>query len=226
MFPASDPFVTGVGGTTLGVERQRRPRSWSRVGARPRSGVAYDADGKPIGYNQAPPGIFYAGGRWWCFGTVPAAELPARRGAGRPLAGVRRPKMRVEPDIAADADPYTGYLIGYTGRAVAYSVRSPYGGTSLATPAIAALVEHRLAGPLDADRLREPAAVRRRTVRATVYDVVADPCAGRHGVHRRRTRCRVLRLVPDHDRPRHQPAQRGRVTTPSPASGHRVTAPS
>ncbi len=57
--------------------------------------------------------------------------------------------MRVVPDVAADADPYTGYLVGQTvgGAFSTYAI----GGTSLACPVIAgiqALASQGLSAPL------------------------------------------------------------------------------
>ena len=136
VYPASDPFVTAVGGTTLGVgvDGARAVEvGWGST----RAGVAYDADGTPTGYTQALPGQFYIGG-----GGGPSALFaqPKYQRGIVPTAIAKQYSdhpMRVEPDIAADADPYTGYEIGYT---VDGSFQSmSYGGTSLATPIIASL---------------------------------------------------------------------------------------
>lgn len=137
VYPASDPLVTAVGGTSLGVDAAGARAvevGWGST----RAGVSYDAAGNPVGYAPAPPGTFYMGG-----GGGPSAVFaqPAYQRGVVPTDLARQygsQAMRVEPDIAADADPYTGYLIGWTVDGTYQT--SAYGGTSLATPIVAALV--------------------------------------------------------------------------------------
>lgn len=136
VYPASDPFVTAVGGTTLGVAADGS-RDLEVGWGSARAGVSYDANGTPTGYNQALPGQFYSGG-----GGGPSAIFaqPKYQKGVVPAAISEQygdSPMRVEPDIAAVADPYTGYEIGYTvGGQMSYM---SYGGTSLATPVVASL---------------------------------------------------------------------------------------
>jgi subtilase family serine protease len=137
-YPASDPWVTSVGGTSLAVDARNRylfETGWGTMSASP------TADGSAW---AGLPGTFSGGaggGRSALFGqpayqrgTVPAA-LSTSGGSGTP--------MRVVPDIAADADPETGMLIGITlalapGAAPVYA-EGRVGGTSLSTPLVAGI---------------------------------------------------------------------------------------
>lgn len=138
VYPASDPDATAVGGTTLGIDGDGSRAVEAGWGST-RAGVTYDASGEPNGYSSPLPGQFYigAGGGSSTLFAQPAYQ---RGVVPRNLSTqYSTTPMRVEPDIAADADPYTGYLIGYTVPGSTYQTES-YGGTSLATPIIAALV--------------------------------------------------------------------------------------
>lgn len=136
-FPAADPWVTAVGGTSLAVGAHDDyvwETGWGDKAA------TLTADG--TGWNQAP-GAFIGGsggGRSTRFpqpfyqrGTVPAALSTGATGG----------PMRVLPDIAADADPFTGLRTGaWQTPADAGSPvwkNSTNGGTSLATPLIAGI---------------------------------------------------------------------------------------
>ena len=119
-YPASDPWVTGVGGTELYVQfingiTQRMETAW----------------------NWNPYRIWGSGGGY----SFAFNEMPGQALVGMPyeLQYVYEPTLgiwfstvghRGVPDIAADADPFTGVLIVLNG------VLQPYliGGTSLATP--------------------------------------------------------------------------------------------
>lgn len=126
-YPASDPMVTAVGGTSLAVGAAN--------GYKFETGWGTDVDpvtknGKK--YTEPLPGSFKygaGGGVSTIFdqpdyqaGVVPDG-LAKRYGDGA---------MRAVPDVAAVADPYTGFLVGETvdGK---YSLAT-YGGTSLACP--------------------------------------------------------------------------------------------
>lgn len=137
VYPASDPFVTAVGGTTLAVGADGT-RALEVGWGSSRAGVTYDTAGNPTGYSPAPPGTFYMGGGG---GTSAVFDQPAYQRGVVPTDLAHQygsQAMRVEPDIAADADPYTGYLIGWTVDGQ-YQTEA-YGGTSLATPIVASLV--------------------------------------------------------------------------------------
>ncbi|SDE10845.1 S53 family peptidase [Nocardioides lianchengensis] len=125
--PASSPWVTAVGGLSMGM---RRDGSYAAIGGW--ASTPYFARNGGL----IPPG-FHAGGGGgashvharpgWQRGHVPAT-LTDGSGAGR----------RLLPDVAALADPLTGFTTripgpdGPTYRAI--------GGTSLATPSVATLV--------------------------------------------------------------------------------------
>jgi subtilase family serine protease len=137
-YPASDPWVTAVGGTSLAIG--------------PDGGYEWETgwgdDDAPLAAGGTSwaglPGAFAAGaggGTSTQFpqppyqrGIVPASLSQASGGGGA---------MRVVPDIAADADPATGLTIGVTGipgpgRPAAYT-EFPGAGTSISTPLIAGI---------------------------------------------------------------------------------------
>lgn len=136
-FPASDPWVTAVGGTSLAIGAHGEALWQSAWGTR-----AWQLQGtewKPLGW------VFGGGGGaaedfaqpWYQAGRVPkrlADTLLTGASAGTP--------RRVVPDISLDADPFTGMLIGQTtsaaGGPAAYG-ESAIGGTSLAAPLLAGL---------------------------------------------------------------------------------------
>jgi subtilase family serine protease len=133
-YPASDPDVTAVGGTSLLLNKNNQ--RVAEVGWETTLDFVDNSGTKPV-YESPLPGDFYfgAGGGtstlftepWYQVGTVPPAL--AKAGGSTP--------MRVVPDIAADADPYTGYYIGQTVNGQ-FSIDS-IGGTSLACPLIAGI---------------------------------------------------------------------------------------
>jgi subtilase family serine protease len=139
-FPATDPFVTGVGGTSIGINKSGNIAFETGWGDSLDQIVA-DPSGNPS-YIEALPGTTFGGGAgggtstnfaepWYQKGVVPNSLS----GGGR-----------VTPDIAADADPYTGYMIGYepitddTTLAHGPYQTVTYGGTSLASPLVAAQI--------------------------------------------------------------------------------------
>ena len=149
-YPASSPYVTAVGGTTLqiGANGQRTGqlgwatgRSWkcsatfvNVLCSRSQLGtwlpVSYDGGGGGFtSYNYNQP--------WYQAPVVPSV-------AGDPQLRDRRPHAkRVIPDISMDGDPATGLLMGlhqtFNDGSVKYSL-TRYGGTSLASPLLAGLV--------------------------------------------------------------------------------------
>src|ERR1700735_3508375 len=134
--PASDPYATAVGGTTLGIGR-KDPRlfetGWS-------TGVSFDLNNRWI-----PQGEAYASGGgasllWaqpgYQRGVVPSALAKA--------PGSRPGLVRALPDLSADGDPSTGMgggllIFDSQGAVHGYGDQS-VGGTSLATPLVAGLV--------------------------------------------------------------------------------------
>jgi len=133
-FPASDPWATAVGGTTLEIGRAGAVTGelgWGDNGA--------EENAHGTGYQQAPPGTFEqgsTGGRSMLFaqpayqrGVVPAA-LSTDHGT--------RPAGREVPDVAADASPMTGWTIGFTTPGARYGTQLE-GGTSGSSPIVAGL---------------------------------------------------------------------------------------
>lgn len=134
-WPASSPFVTSVGGTTLGVGADNNYLFETGWGTRKSTWT-----GKA--WSPAAPGnwIYGAGGGVsrlfaepsYQQGVVPSAVFTAQGRTGRAV-----------PDIAAIADPNTGYLIGETQTFPDGTARySEYriGGTSLASPIVAGIM--------------------------------------------------------------------------------------
>ena len=118
--PAGQPYVVGVGGTSVGAKAES---VWND---------SADADGAAGG------GLSSA----WCmpgYQDHPAIPgLISGYSAKNAKCGASVPYLRQVPDVAADADPATGYLIRYGGAWMAI------GGTSGAAPlwaAVAALVD-------------------------------------------------------------------------------------
>ncbi|MFJ4796070.1 S53 family peptidase [Kitasatospora purpeofusca] len=133
--PASLPWVTAVGGTSLALDASHGYRfetGWGTLKS------VLSADGTswtdlPGGFNGG------AGG-----GTSARSPQPRyQRGVVPPaLSGANGGHHRVVPDLAAVADPNTGFLVGQTQTFPDGTVRyGEYriGGTSLACPVIAAL---------------------------------------------------------------------------------------
>ena len=134
-WPASSPFVTSVGGTTLGVGANNNylfETGWGTT----------KSTWNGTAWSPAAPGswIYGAGGGVsqlfaepsYQQGVVPASVFTAQGRTGRAV-----------PDIAAIADPNTGYLIGETqtfpdGTAKYSEYR--IGGTSLASPIVAGIM--------------------------------------------------------------------------------------
>ncbi|MCU1528568.1 MAG: hypothetical protein JWP75_2331 [Frondihabitans sp.] len=144
-FPASSPWVTAVGGTSLGLSKTNTKifeTGWGDVGDQIVAGAH-----ATLRYAETLPGTLWGGGSgggksslfkrgaaagaaWYQTSPV----VPGSLGAGR----------RLVPDVAALADPFTGMLVGlrpiYNNTTLANSTyqTSVGGGTSLATPLFAA----------------------------------------------------------------------------------------
>ena len=135
-WPASSPWVTSVGGTSLGVGSAGQylfETGWQTGRSRLSGGA----------WSPPPPGTYLygaGGGTSRLFaqpayqaGVVPAAMSQIHGGA----------PMRVEPDVAGLADPTTGMLVGQTQAFPDGTSRySEYriGGTSLACPLTAGFI--------------------------------------------------------------------------------------
>jgi subtilase family serine protease len=134
-FPASSPFVTAVGGTTLAVGASNNYLFETGWGTTTSSWTGTT-------WSPTPPGawIYGAGGGVSTLfgepsyqqGVVPSSVFVAQGRTGRAV-----------PDVAALADPNAGYLIGHTQTFPDGSVKySEYriGGTSLASPVFAGIM--------------------------------------------------------------------------------------
>lgn len=123
-YPSSDPYVTAAGGTSTGIANGRivTQTGWgSRTFSLSKNGQ-----------NWVPGGFLYgAGGGYSSLFGRPSyqnSKVPASAPAGRAV-----------PDIAMDADPNTGMLIGQTQQFPDGNHYGEYriGGTSLASPMLA-----------------------------------------------------------------------------------------
>jgi subtilase family serine protease len=146
-FPPESPYVTSVGGTSLAIGKHSNyefETSWGTMND--------PLAGNGRSWQDTPPGVYPddydgSGGGGVSFdftqpayqrGVVPdslARKLPNGSAATRP--------MRVEPDVAALADPSTGIRTGQTtlqpdGTSFAFSL-SRSGGTSVACPVFAGI---------------------------------------------------------------------------------------
>jgi subtilase family serine protease len=145
-YPASSPFVTAVGGTTLeinGDNARTAEYGWSTSkqtmcasttttcgsATKPASGLAWQAgDGGGTSYTYTQP--------YYQAGIVPAALALRNEALFGPTP------LRVIPDISMDADAQSGFLIGLTQtfpNGVAYG-QFKEGGTSLASPLLAGVI--------------------------------------------------------------------------------------
>lgn len=134
-WPASSPFVTAVGGTSLAVGASNNYLFETGWGTTSSSWTGTT-------WSPKPPGTWVYGGGGgvsqlfgepsYQQGVVPSSVFTAQGRTGRAV-----------PDVSADADPNTGYLIGQTQTFPDGTVRySEFreGGTSLASPLFAGLM--------------------------------------------------------------------------------------
>ncbi|MEW2507647.1 S53 family serine peptidase [Amycolatopsis sp. NPDC047767] len=126
-FPASTPWVTAVGGTSVGLDSANKPvvvSGWENSG-NTLSGDQWvpqsDADGPFAGGGGGGTSALYDEPDWQA-GVVPGSVANGHRAV---------------PDVAALADGYTGMLVGQTVNGQ-FGLGS-FGGTSVASPLIAGL---------------------------------------------------------------------------------------
>jgi subtilase family serine protease len=117
--PGSDPYVTSVGGTSLTSADPASQTAWND---------SYGAGGGGVSALWTMP--TYQGGASASLGVISSASSTSSCAAATGNTGAY---CRQVPDVSADADPATGYLIYYKGAWTAY------GGTSAAVPLWAAL---------------------------------------------------------------------------------------
>jgi subtilase family serine protease len=121
--PASQPFVTGVGGTTL-----------STLGPPPGETV----------WNNGPIAALDGSGGAGGGGASQTWSMPSYQSAAAASLHVGQSSSREVPDVAADADPNTGYIVYWNGSGAAgvgsSSGWQAIGGTSASAPLWAALL--------------------------------------------------------------------------------------
>ncbi len=119
--PASQPYVTGVGGTTLSALGPPRSESvWNDT-------CGTGSCGGGGGVSSLWPMPSYQSGAPAALGVI------SPQSSGTQCNAASGSYCREVPDVSADADPSTGYVIYYRGR------WSAIGGTSAAAPLWAAL---------------------------------------------------------------------------------------
>lgn len=137
-FSASSPWVTAVGGTSMGISKAGAityETGWGDT----LDQIVKDSLGR-LAYVDPLPGTIFAGGAGG--GRSAIFDQPAYQKGIVPLTLSKG--NRVSPDISALADPYTGFLIGIspitddTTLQTGTFENETYGGTSLASPLTAA----------------------------------------------------------------------------------------
>lgn len=131
-YEASDPYVTAVGGTSLAVKSDGS-YGWEQGWGTGKSTLVNGA------WSPASPAYVYGGGG----GTSQLFKQPAYQKGVVPASISNyfgKGDYRAEPDVAMDADPQTGFLVGETQQFPDGTNKySEYriGGTSLASPLFA-----------------------------------------------------------------------------------------
>ncbi|MDQ1427329.1 MAG: hypothetical protein QOK39_805, partial [Acidimicrobiaceae bacterium] len=121
--PASQPFVTGVGGTTLSAVSPTPSESvWNETAQHLGAGGGGISSRWPMPAEQQGPGVVNR----WSTGTICGASTGT--------------DCREVPDVSASADPTHGYIIYYAGAESGISGWQSIGGTSAAAPFWAAAV--------------------------------------------------------------------------------------
>jgi subtilase family serine protease len=133
--PGNSPWATSVGGTSLAVGKHdtyQFETGWgTEKGVLSEDGKSWTTPAYTSGAGGGTSSLYAQ--PFYQRGVVPNVLSQANGGSA---------KMRVEPDIAAVADPNTGFLVGQTQTFLDGSVKyGEYriGGTSLAAPVIAAV---------------------------------------------------------------------------------------
>ena len=134
-WPASSPFVTAVGGTSLAVGASNNYLFETGWGSTTSSWTGTD-------WSPTPPGswLYGAGGGVSQLFAEPSYQQGVVQGS---VFAAQGRTGRAVPDIAAVGDPNTGYLVGQTQTFPDGSVKySEYriGGTSLSSPLIAGIM--------------------------------------------------------------------------------------
>jgi subtilase family serine protease len=138
--PASDPYATAVGGTTLGIGA-----AGNRLFETGWSNGLYALTSRHTWLFRPPPsGSPAAGGGPSLLWHEPAYQKGAVPAALTKAPGTRSGPARSVPDISADADAGTGFAVGLltfpTGGGTPTYHQTLLGGTSLAAPLVAGMV--------------------------------------------------------------------------------------
>ncbi len=126
--PASDPYVTGVGGTTMtALGPPPTETVWNE------SSAGYGAGGGGISARWAMPA-------WQSQSGAPS--VINAYSSGKPCSNYSGSAQycRQVPDVSAVADPFDGYVVYYTGSGTGTTGWQVIGGTSGAAPLFAALL--------------------------------------------------------------------------------------
>ncbi len=138
-FPASSPWVTAVGGTSMGIGADGHKTfetGWGDVLDRIVSTNGVESYTAPLPGNLFGGGAGGGASTYFAEPSYQYGVVPSSLSKGK----------RVSPDLAALADPYTGFSIGIrpivddATLASGGYVTETYGGTSLASPITAALM--------------------------------------------------------------------------------------
>lgn len=187
-YPASSPYVTAVGGTTLqiGPTGQRIGElGWntgrSLLCAANLVGVVPGCISSALNtWLPATPDASSGGYTSYVY-TQPFYQVPVVPAAlaVRNEAVVGSLPMRVVPDMSLDADPGTGFLIGLhqtLPNGVAQYTPTRYGGTSLASPLLAGIVADADQAPALPVGFINPAVYRLAVTKpSTIDDLLPEP---------------------------------------------------
>jgi subtilase family serine protease len=211
--PSSDPYVTAVGATTLGIGHDN-PRlfetGWS-------TGTSVARNGKWV--SQGEQGA--AGGGASLLWRQPAYQRGVVPDALAVATGNRGGPVRTTPDISAVGDPFTGMSVGMLsldehGKVSGYFEES-IGGTSLATPLVAAVVADAEQGSR-AFGFINPVLYRLARTRAGVFHdpkaLSGQTAAKYRGVACDQAMCGVLTLTTFDDESWSMAGYTGQVTAP------------
>jgi subtilase family serine protease len=208
--PASDPYAIAVGGTSLGIGRKNArvmETGWS-TGLFTDTGNRWAFQGGD-GAGGGGPSMLWMQPAYQR-GVVPPslARAPGDRGG----------LVRTIPDVSADADPFTGMAVGIltlnaSGQPAGYS-QTPVGGTSLATPIVAALVADAQQGMPRSFGFVDPVLYRLARTRAfrDVRPVTARTASQYRALACNVAACGVLSLVNFDDQSYRMPGYTGQVT--------------
>jgi subtilase family serine protease len=157
-YPASDPYVTGIGGTAAGIGADGSLIGEAGWGT---STYSLSSDGR----SWVNGGFLYGAGG----GSSSLFNKPAYQ------AGVVGGAARQVPDVAMDADPTTGMLIGETQTFTdgVYYDEYRIGGTSLASPLFAGMTALAIQKAKHDAGLLNPVIYKKRTSAFT--DIVGNP---------------------------------------------------